>query len=73
IGRPGRAAAPLLLLINGDTAPVPFMLPGGVWEVVLDTSHARGQGVWQGQGGSAFEVPGRCLVMLAAAGHGLIR
>ncbi|HYJ97081.1 MAG TPA: glycogen debranching protein GlgX, partial [Burkholderiaceae bacterium] len=73
IGRPGRAAAPLLLLINGDTAAVPFVLPGGVWEVVLDTSHARGQGSWQGQGGGAFEVPGRSLVVLAAAGHGLIR
>jgi len=71
IGRPGRAAAPLLMLINGDTAPVPFVLPGGVWEVVLDTSHPRGQGGWHGQGGGALEVPGRSLVVLAAAGHGL--
>jgi len=71
IGRPGRAAAPLLMLINGDTAPEPFVLPGGVWEVVLDTSQARGQGGWHGQGGGAFKVPGRSLVVLAAAGHGL--
>jgi len=71
IGRPGRAAAPLLMLINGDTAAVPFVLPGGVWEVVLDTSHPRGQGGWHGQGGGAFELPGRSLVVLAAAGHGL--
>jgi glycogen operon protein len=71
IGRPGRAAAPLLMLINGDSAPAPFALPGGVWEVVLDTSQPRGEGAWHGQGGGAFEVPGRSLVVLAAAGHGL--
>jgi hypothetical protein len=57
------------MLINGDTAPVPFVLPGGVWEVVLDTSQSRGEGGWHGHG--AFDVPGRSLVMLAAAGHGL--
>jgi glycogen operon protein len=69
IGRPGRATAPLLMLINGDTAPVPFVLPSGTWEVVLDTSQPRGEGGGHAQG--AFEAPGRSLVVLAAVGSGL--
>lgn len=72
IGKPGRARAPLMLLINGDALEVDFMLPDGVWEVVFDSSHERGLGGWHGQGGVAFGLPARSLVVLAAAGHGLV-
>jgi len=72
IGRPGRAAAPLMLLINGDETTVPFVLPGGVWEAVFDSTDSRGQGTWHGQGGGTFALAGHGLVVLAAAGHGLV-
>lgn len=71
IGKPGRAAAPLVLLINGDARALPFQLPGGVWEVLFDSSHPRGAGAWHGQGGTAFPLPARSVVLLAAAGHGI--
>ena len=74
IGRPGRAAAPLMMLINGGESTVPFTLPGipdGAWEAVLDSSHPRGLGAWHGQGASTFALPGHSLVVLAAAGHAL--
>jgi len=72
IGRPGRAAAPLMMLINGNEAAVSFVLPAGVWEAVFDSSDSRGKGHWHGQGGGAFALPGHGLVVLAAAGHGLV-
>ena len=53
IGQPGRAKAPLLLLINGDDVDHPFMLPAGVWEAFLDTDDSRGISSFHGQG----EVP----------------
>ena len=51
--------------------PVPFLLPGGVWEVVFDSTQPRGIGRWHGQGGGSYALPARCVVMLAAAGHTL--
>ncbi len=72
IGRPGRAKTPLLMLINGDPEAKDFMLPGGVWESVLDTSQPRGTSGWRGQGGTLFALPARSVVVLAAAGHGLV-
>jgi len=71
IGKPGRARTPLLLLINGSVEAASFLLPDGVWEVVFDSSHARGAGHWHGQGGSLYALPARCVVLLAAAGHTL--
>lgn len=71
VGRPGRARAPLMMLINGDDAEVDFRLPEGVWEVVFDSAHPRGHGGWQGQGGGVLGLASRALVVLAAAGHGL--
>jgi len=71
IGRPGKAKAPLMMLINGDANEAAFTLPGGVWEVVLDSSQPRGESDWHGQGGVAFPLPARALVVLAAAGHGI--
>ena len=71
IGRPGRLRTPLLMLMNGDATPAAFMLPGGVWQVVLDSSDPRGRSDWHGQGGTTFPLPARALVVLAAAGHAL--
>lgn len=68
IGEPGRAAAPLLLLINADAGDTHFMLPAGVWQVLLDTTHPTGLGTWHGQGEVALPVPANCLLLLAAAG-----
>jgi glycogen operon protein len=71
IGEPGRAAAPLLLLVNGDAADTAFMLPAGVWQAVLDTTHPRGLGRWHGQGEIALPLAGGSLMLLAAAGANL--
>lgn len=68
IGEPGRAAAPLLLLVNADAADTRFLLPAGVWEVLLDSSHPRGLGSWQGQGEVERTVAAGSLQLLAAAG-----
>jgi glycogen debranching enzyme GlgX len=72
IGQPGLAKTPLLLLINPEHAARPFMLPAGVWQALLDTSHPRGMSDWHGQGDVAFELPAHSLVVMAAAGHGLV-
>ena len=68
IGEPGRAAAPLLLLVNAQPAESRFMLPAGVWEVVLDSTHPRGLGSWHGQGEVELLLPAGSLLLLAAAG-----
>ena len=68
IGEPGRAAAPLLLLINADAHDSSFMLPAGVWEVILDSTHPQGRGSWHGQGEAPFALPAGSLMLLAAAG-----
>ena len=68
IGRPGRARAPLLLLVNPDAADRNFMLPAGVWQAVLDTTHPRGIVRWQGQGTTPYPLPAHSLVLLVAAG-----
>jgi len=71
IGRPGRARAPMLLLVNAGPAPEPFRLPGGVWECLLDTRDARGIGHWHGQGDCDLTVAAHSLQLLAAAGAGV--
>jgi pullulanase/glycogen debranching enzyme len=68
IGEPGAAAAPLLLLVNGNADDVDFMLPAGVWEVLLDTTHPRGEGSWHGQGEAALPLAAGSMLLLAAAG-----
>jgi len=68
IGEPGRAQAPLLLLVNAGAQDASFMLPAGVWQVMLDTSDARGLGSWWGQGEIALQLPAGVLMVLAAAG-----
>jgi glycogen operon protein len=68
IGKPGLAKAPLLLLVNPEHRDHHFMLPAGVWQVLLDTSHPQGLGQWHGQGEVPFDLPAHSLVLLAAAG-----
>ena len=68
IGEPGRAAAPLLLLVNANAQDSGFRLPAGVWEVVLDSTHPRGVGSWHGQGEVELPLPAGSLLLLAAAG-----
>ena len=39
IGAPGKVAAPLLLLVNAESpTSAAFALPGGDWQVLLDTA-----------------------------------
>ena len=71
IGHPGRAQSPLLLLVNGDGGDIDFMLPGGQWQLVFDSTHPRGESSWQGPGERLYPLPGRCLLVFAAPGHGL--
>ncbi|MEP6876385.1 MAG: glycogen debranching protein GlgX [Burkholderiales bacterium] len=71
IGEPGRAAAPLLLLVNAEAEDSNFMLPAGVWDVVLDSTHPRGLGAWHGQGEIELPLPAGSLLLLAAAGAGI--
>ena len=68
IGQPGRARAPLLLLVNPDATDQDFMLPAGVWQAVLDTSQPRGVVRWQGQAEIPYPLPAHSLVLLVAAG-----
>jgi glycogen debranching enzyme GlgX len=68
IGQPGRAGAPLLLLINGHDNDGDFMLPDGVWQAQLDTAHPRGYRRWYGQGEVPFTVAAHSMVLLSAAG-----
>ena len=71
IGQPGRATAPLLLLVNAAPLAQQFLLPGGVWHGLLDTSDALGHSHWHGQGEVPIEVCGNSLQLLAAAGSGV--
>ena len=68
IGQPGRARAPLLLLVNPDADDHDFMLPAGVWQAVLDTAHPRGLTRWQGQGEVLLRLGAHSLMLLVAAG-----
>ena len=71
IGEPGRARAPLLLLVNADAHDHDFPVPSGVWEVLLDTTHPRGAGSWRGQGGVNITLKASSLQVLAVAGSGI--
>ena len=64
IGQPGRAPAPLLLLVNPHAENRPFLLPAGVWQGVLDSSRPRGDGHWQGHGAQTLLLPARSLQLL---------
>jgi glycogen operon protein len=68
IGRPARAKAPLLLLVNADPWDRLFHLPAGVWQVVLDSTEPDGRGHWHGQGDVDLPLPAHAVLLLAAAG-----
>ena len=71
IGRPGRARAPLLLLVNAGQQAQSFRLPAGVWQALLDSADLRGHARWHGQGETLLEVAAHSLQLLAAAGSGV--
>jgi glycogen operon protein len=68
IGKPGRARAPLLLLVNGGTADTNFLLPAGVWRCWLDTAEPQGHSRWYDQGEQLYRLPALSLSLLAAEG-----
>jgi glycogen operon protein len=68
IGKPGRARAPLLLLVNGGRDDADFRLPEGVWRGLLDTTDPTGHSHWYAQGGQAYPLPALSLSLLAAEG-----
>jgi glycogen operon protein len=73
IGKPGRAATPLLLLVNGGAAACEFTLPGGRrWQALFDSTQALGtpapgMHALGGTGPRAYPLPPHALVLLA--GH----
>ena len=68
IGQPGRARAPLLLLVNAGDQACDFMLPAGVWQAMLDSAHPRGDAQWHGQGEVPISVAAHSVQLLAVAG-----
>lgn len=68
IGKPGRARAPLLLLVNGSLADADFLLPAGVWRCWLDSTHPQGRSRWYDQGEQTYALPALSLSLLAAEG-----
>jgi glycogen debranching enzyme GlgX len=72
IGQPGRARAPLLLLVNPDATDLDFILPAGVWRAVLNTADPRGVERWHGQGEVPFPLQAHSLVLLVAAGAEIV-
>jgi glycogen debranching enzyme GlgX len=71
IGKPGRAKAPLLLLVNGSAQDCDFAVPGGVWQCLVDSSDAIGASRWHDQGPTSFPLAARSVALLGAAGHGI--
>jgi glycogen debranching enzyme GlgX len=70
VGKPARARAPMLILMNAGPRDARLPLPGGTWQTALHTADAREHGRWC-EGGAVFTLPARSVVVLAAAGHGL--
>jgi len=64
IGAPGRAGAPLLMLVNGRDMDATFRLPPGRWVAELDTSRPDGRSAWRRQDEEHFDIAARSLVLL---------
>ncbi len=64
IGHPGRAVAPVLLLINAGTTDADFTLPTGRWQAVLDSAQAQGRSHWHGVGAAAFGLRAHSIAVL---------
>jgi glycogen operon protein len=67
IGAPGRAEAPLLLLVNARPEDVEFSLPPGHWQAELDTAEPDGASPWRREGATHFPLRARSLVLLRDA------
>ena len=64
ISAPGRAAAPLLLLINGRDMDGDFALPPGNWRAELDSCSSDGRSSWRRGAASHFNLQARSVVLL---------
>jgi glycogen operon protein len=64
IGKPGRNARPLAMLINANASPESFILPRGQWQAMLDTSHKHGLSYQTGSGGQALQLASHSLMLL---------
>lgn len=71
IGRPGKAKAPLLLLVNADVCECSFVLPPGAWHAHLDTAEPLGRPARKAPDSSNCVVSAHSLVLLAAPGAGI--
>jgi glycogen operon protein len=76
IGKPGRSAYALLMLINGRDMDATFRLPPGDWVAELDTTAADGRSSWRRSGSAAggvsaqaehYLLPSRSVVLLRDA------
>ena len=61
----------MLLLVNAGADDLPFQLPAGVWQALLDSADPRGRIHWHGQGEVALTVSAHSVLLLAAAGAGV--
>ena len=66
INRPGKARAPLLLVINGDTREHRFAIPPGDWRAVLDSADPRGQSHWRSGGDTPCTLAAHSLWLLTS-------
>jgi glycogen debranching enzyme len=64
IGAPGRAGAPLLLLINGRDMDATFRLPPGRWACELDSTQADGRSRWSRGDAAEILLPARSVLLL---------
>ena len=67
IGAPGRAGAPLLLMINGRDMDASFQLPPGQWLCDLDSTAPDGSSHWRRGGQTEYLLPARSVVLLRDA------
>ncbi len=63
VGAPGKAAAPLLLLVNAEATEHAFALPAGAWQGVLDTARGEDGAAWLGD--ASYPLAAHSLVLLA--------
>ena len=67
IGRAGRSATPLLLLVNGRDMDASFQLPPGDWVAELDTTQADGRSTWRRHGATELVLCARSVMLLRDA------
>jgi pullulanase/glycogen debranching enzyme len=64
IGQPGRAARPLLLLVNAGDRALDFKLPPGHWKLLFDSSVSGGTQARPAVEASALSMVARCVLLL---------